>query len=68
MGSMVDIAMVEHPKVEIPGDKSVREVENGGYRNGYSVAIAVATAMTRTTRAEANGGGAGAKKLVFLGM
>lgn len=66
-GSTVDIATVKHPEVEIPGEKSVREVENGGYGNGYSVAAAAAAAMTGTAKAEANGGGAGAKKLVFFG-
>ncbi|KAK7838205.1 putative inactive receptor kinase [Quercus suber] len=62
-GSTVDIATVKHPEVEIPGEKSVREVENGGYGNGYSVAAAAAAAMTGTAKAETNGGGAGAKKL-----
>jgi hypothetical protein len=67
-GSTVDIATVKHPEVEIPGEKSVREVENGGYGNGISVAAAAAAAMTGTAKAEANGGGAaGAKKLVFFG-
>ena len=57
----------EAPRVEIPGKKSVKKVENGGYGNGYSVVVAVAATMTRTAKAEANGGGAGAKKLVFNG-
>nr|POE99811.1 putative inactive receptor kinase [Quercus suber] len=66
-GSTVDIVTVKHPEVEIPGKKSVRAVENGGYGNGYSVVAAVAMAMTRTAKAEVNGGGAGVKKLVFIG-
>ncbi|KAJ7975265.1 Receptor-like kinase 1 [Quillaja saponaria] len=63
--SSVDIATVKHPEVEIPGDKPVSDVENGGYSNGYSVAAAAAAAMVGNGKSEANNGGA--KKLLFFG-
>jgi hypothetical protein len=66
--SAVDIATAKHAEVEIPGEKPVGEVENGGYGNGYSVAAAAVAAMTGNAKpAEANANGAGVKKLVFFG-
>ncbi|KAI4352097.1 hypothetical protein L6164_006383 [Bauhinia variegata] len=63
--SSVDIATVKQPEVEIPGEKPVSDVENGGHNNGFSVAAAAAAAMTGNTKVEANS--TGAKKLVFFG-
>ena len=37
--------------MEIPGKKSVKELGNGGYGNGYSVVVAVAATMTKTAKA-----------------
>lgn len=62
----IDIASIKQQEAEIPGDKPVGEVENGGYGNGYSVAAAAAAAMVGNGKGgEANG--TGAKKLVFFG-
>ncbi|KAJ7970255.1 Receptor-like kinase 1 [Quillaja saponaria] len=61
----VDIATVKQRVAEIPGDKPVSDVENGGYNNGYSVAATAAAAMVGNGKSEANNGGA--KKLVFFG-
>ncbi|KAI4347284.1 hypothetical protein L6164_008106 [Bauhinia variegata] len=63
----VDIAAVKQPEVEIPGEKPVSDVENGGggHSNGYSVAAAAAAAMTGNGKAETNS--TGAKKLAFFG-
>ncbi|KAF5730292.1 inactive receptor kinase [Tripterygium wilfordii] len=64
----IDIASIKHQELEIPGEKPIGEVENGGYGNGFSVAAAAAAAMTVNGKGEAaaaaNGG---AKKLVFFG-
>lgn len=63
----IDIASIKHQELEIPGEKPIVEVENGGgYVNGYSVAAAAAAAMVGNGK----GGeaiGAGDKKLVFFG-
>lgn len=65
----VDIASVKNQGMEIPGEKSGGEMENGGYGNGYSVAAAAAAAMvgggSGAKAGETNG--TGAKKLVFFG-
>ncbi|KAL3724833.1 hypothetical protein ACJRO7_029923 [Eucalyptus globulus] len=64
----VDVATFKHQELEIPGEKPVGEVENGGYSNGYSVAAAAAAAMTGSGKGEVNGSaGAAAKKLIFFG-
>lgn len=64
----VDMATYKHQELELPAEKPVGEVENGGYSNGYSVAAAAAAAMAGSGKGEANGGaGAGAKKLIFFG-
>ena len=39
---------MKHLKVKIPTEKSMREVENGRYGNGYSIVAVIAAAMTRT--------------------
>ncbi|XWS37553.1 hypothetical protein CRYUN_Cryun19dG0053600 [Craigia yunnanensis] len=64
----IDIASIKNQELEIPGEKSGGEVENGGYGNGYSVAAAAAAAMVGgggVKAAETNG--TGAKKLIFFG-
>ncbi|XP_022738091.1 probable inactive receptor kinase At1g48480 [Durio zibethinus] len=64
----IAIASIKNQELEIPGEKSGGEMENGGYGNGYSVAAAAAAAMVGSggvKAAETNG--TGAKKLVFFG-
>ncbi|EOY21411.1 hypothetical protein QUC31_007297 [Theobroma cacao] len=64
----IDIASIKNQELEIPGEKSGGEMENGGYGNGFSVAAAAAAAMVGgggVKGGETNG--AGAKKLVFFG-
>ncbi|XVF12067.1 hypothetical protein REPUB_Repub08aG0082700 [Reevesia pubescens] len=64
----VDIASIKNHELEIPGEKSGREMENGGYGNGYSVAAAAAAAMMGGGGAKIDEtSGSGAKKLVFFG-
>ncbi|KAK9278916.1 hypothetical protein L1049_028497 [Liquidambar formosana] len=67
--SSVDIATVKQREVEIPGDKPIGEVGNGGFGHGYSVAAAAAAAMAANgngnEKGEVNNGGV--KKLVFFG-
>ncbi|KAF8014534.1 hypothetical protein BT93_H0372 [Corymbia citriodora subsp. variegata] len=63
----LDVSTFKHQELELPAEKPVGEVENGGYSNGYSVAAAAAAAMTGSGKGEANGSGAAAKKLIFFG-
>ncbi|XP_030541145.1 probable inactive receptor kinase RLK902 [Rhodamnia argentea] len=64
----VDTVTYKHQELELPAEKPVGEVENGGYSNGYSVAAAAAAAMAGSGKGEVNGSaGAVAKKLVFFG-
>ncbi|XWS50855.1 hypothetical protein CRYUN_Cryun12cG0125400 [Craigia yunnanensis] len=66
----IDIASIKNQELEIPGEKSGGEMENGGYGNGngYSVAAAAAAAMMGGGGVKAGEtNGSGAKKLVFFG-
>ncbi|XWS60835.1 hypothetical protein CRYUN_Cryun07bG0071300 [Craigia yunnanensis] len=64
----IGIASIKNQELEIPGEKSGGEMENGGYGNGYSVAAAAAAAMVSGGGVKAGEtNGTGAKKLVFFG-
>ncbi|KAK7320166.1 hypothetical protein RJT34_04900 [Clitoria ternatea] len=62
--SAVDVAAVKHSEPEVPPEKSVSDLENGGHANGHAVAVPAVAAAIAGSKAEANGG---AKKLVFFG-
>ncbi|MBA0828334.1 hypothetical protein Goarm_013017, partial [Gossypium armourianum] len=67
----IDITSLKNQEMEIPGEKSGGEMENGGYANGngngYSVAAAAVAAMVGGGAKAAENSGTGAKKLVFFG-
>ncbi|GAV78929.1 Pkinase domain-containing protein/LRR_1 domain-containing protein/LRRNT_2 domain-containing protein/LRR_8 domain-containing protein [Cephalotus follicularis] len=65
--SSVDIAVLKQQEIEIRGEKSIGEVENTGYGNGYSVAAAAAAAMAGSNGKLGELNGTGAKKLLFFG-
>ncbi|TYH83781.1 hypothetical protein ES332_D02G154600v1 [Gossypium tomentosum] len=67
----IDITSLKNQEMEIPGEKSGGEMENGGYANGngngHSVAAAAVAAMVGGGAKAAENSGTGAKKLVFFG-